>query len=151
MLNKAMDLPNSVLVRREAPPVLLTDTDDFGNEVFKLKETGISELIYIPSCSFEESLVILDLFAFPTAIEDAPAVRKQVKRFLADFAHRVCLALRNVSPQTLLVKYIGTVENQLLERVFAFNVEHMGCDYSAGEREELIQLYKKQCYFVLGA
>ncbi len=113
------------------------------------------DLWYLPKCSFEESLGLLDFFKFPDAsiCLAQQDVRQLVKHILRDIANQRIITMVAIEPHAVVIEQIGSGESLATEdvsRVLGFNQQHFGVEYSKAELRDLKSNYRQKRFFVLG-
>lgn len=113
------------------------------------------ELWYLPKCSFEMSLDILDLFGFPDPhiCENPERTRKMAKDLLLDIAAHRMLSLVTIGSEFIVVEQTGPGEplnTDDMRRVLEFNQQHLGAVYGQGWKRSLRSHYRRKGFFVLG-
>jgi hypothetical protein len=113
-----------------------------------------ADLWYLPKCSFEQSLGLLDTFAFPSQrICLAPARgRKLVKDLLLDLSQNRRIAIVNMMSEGILVELIDKdmpFTTPEMTRVLKVNESEFGVKHSKGFWLDLRKHFRKKGFFAL--
>lgn len=128
--------------------------DHFGNTSYELAPTG-TDIWYVPRCSFEDSLELLDLFGFPNSevCQQPEEVCGLSKSLLLDLSRHRCIAILSITSDSLYVERAGPgadFTTEEMTRVLDFNREHFGVKHSKSFLRDLRKHYRQKGFFVLG-
>ena len=113
------------------------------------------EMWYLPQCSFEESLGLLDTFAFPSPNvcdrpEEVLTLSKNVLRKIGSTRH---IALTAIAPEAVSVENVepGQPFSKVeITGILEFNERHFSIRRSQSESQDLRRLFRSKGFFVLG-
>lgn len=144
-----------VLFRHEHDwKVVGESVDPFGNKTCQLAPTG-TDIWYVPRCSFQDSLALLDLFGFPSpsVCEHPDEVRRLAKDLLLDLGTKRPIALLSITSDSLYAERVGPgaqFTTEEMTRVLDFNREHLGVKHSKSFLRDLRKRYRQKGFFVVG-
>jgi len=152
---KAVASEGGVLFRHEHDSKVIGESvDPFGNTNYQLGPTG-TDIWYLPQCSFEDSLKLLDAFDFPEpdACKDPGEVRRLSKSLLLDLSETRLIAMLSITSDSLYVERVGPgaeFTTEEMTRVLDFNQTHFGTKHSKSFLRDLRKHYRQKGFFVLG-
>lgn len=109
---------------------------------------------YIPRCSFEESLGLLETFGFPSSsVCNAPEeVRRLAQALILELAKQRKLVWMTIAPDIVDIQRLEGPDftTEEMTRLLAFNQAHFGITYSKAEFLDLRRWYRRNGFCILG-
>jgi hypothetical protein len=109
---------------------------------------------YLPKCSYEQSLGLLETFGFPSpkVCSLSTEVRRLAQGLLLELGQTRTLALLTVASDIVFVKRVegSDFTTEEITLILEYNQAHFGMEYSKTEFMDLRRLYRRKGFFILG-